>query len=324
MSLAVLLAAIGMDSIIGYPDGLYRRVGHPVGWAARMIRAMTALIDRSELQGAGRRLGGVVLMVVLVLVSGGSGWALSWLSRLAPGLWMVEAMAVASLLAGRSLVVHVRGVAGALQAGGVVAGRKAVAQIVGRDVSALDRAGVARAALESLAENASDGWTGPVLAYLAAGLPGLAIYKAVSTADSLIGYRSEPYRDLGWAAARLDDLLNLIPARLTAVLLALAAGRRCGTAMATARRDAHHHLSPNAGWPEAAMAGALGLRLGGPRSYGSEQLAGAWFGDGRPDADVTDIERGLTLATRAWALAVAVIAAAALFSLSPPWAGPTP
>jgi adenosylcobinamide-phosphate synthase len=295
----------------------------PFGILPHPVRLIGALIDRLErrlndpARSAGQRRRRGMLTVLLVCAAcGGVGWAVAAAARAVPVLFLVELALVVSLLAQRSLFDHVRAVARALRRGGTAAGRTAVGHIVGRDVSSLDEHGVARAAVESCAENFSDGVVAPVFWYAAAGLPGLLVYKAANTLDSMIGHRSERYRAFGWAAARLDDVLNLLPARLAGLLLAGAAtllpdagGRR---ALAVMRGDAGRHRSPNAGWPEAAAAGALGLALGGPRRYGSEVAPEPWLGDGRADATAHDIERMLRLYAAACLLTAAAVAAVAL------------
>ncbi|HEY6334924.1 MAG TPA: adenosylcobinamide-phosphate synthase CbiB, partial [Alphaproteobacteria bacterium] len=213
--------------------------------------------------------------------------------------WALEAVVASSLLSQRSLFEHVAAVAKALGDGGLAPAREAVAKIVGRNPETLDEAGVARAAIESLAENYSDGVVAPAFWFLIAGLPGIAIYKAINTADSMIGHRTSRHRAFGWAAARLDDLVNLPASRLSALLLVVAsffvANARAGDAARAALRDAPNHRSPNAGWPEAAMAGALDLKLAGPRVYGAEPVRDAWMGAGRADAGAADIRAALAL-----------------------------
>ncbi|MGH6959089.1 MAG: adenosylcobinamide-phosphate synthase CbiB, partial [Dongiaceae bacterium] len=216
-----------------------------------------------------------------------------------------------------SLYRHVAAVAEALEAGGLPAGRYAVSHIVGRDPEQLDDAGVSRAALESLAENFSDGVTAPLFWGLLLGLPGLLAYKAINTADNMIGHRTERHEAFGWAAARLDDLVNLLPARLAGATLAAAAAflRSTDPAVAwhTMRRDAPKHRSPNAGWPEAAMAGALSLALNGPRAYHGEFIDDPWMGaGGRSDATPGDIRRGLRLYVIACGLQAGAIALLAM------------
>ena len=235
---------------------------------------------------------------------------------------MLGAAVIAStLIAQRSLNRHVAEVAVALERDGVAAGRIAVARIVGRDTAALDAAGVARAAIESLAENFSDAVVAPVLWMAVGGLPGAALYKAINTADSMIGHRTPRYADFGWAAARLDDLVNLPASRASALLLVAAAAiSRDATpagAWRAVRRDARHHRSPNAGWPEAAMAGALGLSLAGPRSYDGVPVEDALMGDGRRDANAGDIRRALALFRAADAILIALVAAGTLLLIAP-------
>ena len=209
---------------------------------------------------------------------------------------VVTGLLGSSLLAQRSLAAHVRAVATGLRRG-LAEGREAVSHIVGRDPASLDAAAVARAAIESLAENFADGVVAPVVWGLLLGLPGLALYKAVNTADSMIGHRTARHERFGWAAARLDDVVNLPASRLGALWIVLAAalvpGADAGGAWRAVWRDAGGHRSPNAGWPEAAMAGALGLRLAGPRVYGGVSVADAWMGDGRAGATAADVERAL-------------------------------
>ncbi len=312
--LAALCLALLLDALIGDPDWLWRRVPHPVVAIGRAIGFVDDRLNRGS--GRRRRVAGVGAVAVLVSGAIGLGWGLAALTGRIPFGWAVEAAIAATLLAGRSLVCHVGAVADGLDRAGLDGGRRAVARIVGRDPDSLDEAGVARAAIESLAENFSDGLAAPVFWYALAGLPGLLAYKAINTADSMIGHRSERHRAFGWAAARLDDLVNLIPARLTAPLFALAAvvlpGASPRAALAAAWADAPHHRSPNAGWPEAAMAGALGLALAGPRAYGGDVVADAWMNrDGRQAAMASDIRRALRLAAGAWVL-IGLAALAAL------------
>jgi adenosylcobinamide-phosphate synthase len=257
----------------------------------------------------------VIALALLALAAGliGSGLDLA-LGRLSFG-WLIQPIIVAVFLAQKSLVDHVAATELGLSFGGLAAGRAAVAEIVGRDVSILDEPGVARAAIESAAENFSDGVVAPALWYLVLGLPGLFIYKVVNTADSMIGNRSPRYAAFGWAAARFDDLLNFVPARFSALLIvatAALAGCDARAASLAARRDAPKHKSPNAGWPEAALAGALGLALGGPRRYGGDEVDGAWLNPtGRADAAPDDIRLAIRLIDAAWALLVVLTAFAA-------------
>ena len=275
-----------------------------------------------EQSGTISRIPGAFALLILLTVVGGAAFALQSVLLLLPFGFIAVALAASSLLAQRSLYDHVARVAAAIEAGGVEGGRDAVSHIVGRDTAVLDEAGVARAAIESLAENFSDGVVAPALWLAVGGLPGVALYKAVNTADSMIGHRTPRYSHFGWAAARLDDLLNLPGSRLSALLLVAAAALTSSASAAYAwqaiRRDAPRHRSPNAGYPEAAMAGALGLKLAGPRVYGGVAVDDAFMGDGRSDATAADIRAALALYRRADTLLIAIIGAlvAALIALS--------
>ncbi len=268
-----------------------------------------------------RRMAGVVAVLVLLGVTLAASLGLVVLCRLAGPLALLPlALLASSLLAQRSLHEHVARVAEGLEQGGLAGGRKAVSMIVGRDPESLDEAGVARAAIESLSENFSDGIVAPAFWLGVGGLPGGALYKAINTADSMIGHKSPRHLAFGWAAARLDDLVNLPASRLTALLLTVAAEldrqADAGSAWQAVRRDAGRHRSPNAGWPEAAMAGALGLRLAGPRVYGAVRVEDGWMGDGRAEATAADIRRALALYRRACLLLWGLAAAGSLAALA--------
>jgi adenosylcobinamide-phosphate synthase len=310
-----LLLALLLDALVGDPPRLWRRLPHPVVLLGRLIARLERVLLTEAAAPARTRAAGGVLLLVVVATALVAGQALHLACAQLPAGWLLEALLMSTLLAQKSLVDHVRAVAMAL-AQGLAEARAAVARIVGRDPASLDAPAVARAAVESLAENLADGVVAPLLWGLLLGLPGMLAYKAVNTLDSMVGHRSPRYRDFGWASARTDDLANLVPARLTALLLtAAAATGSWGAARAAwraVRRDARRHRSPNAGWPEAAMAGALGLRLAGPRRYGGRLVDDAWMGDGRAVAEAGDIERALALAWRAWALLTALTAALAL------------
>jgi len=318
MTAALTFLALLIELLVGYPDWLVRAIGHPVTWIGRLISAMDRRWNRDGDDPATRRAFGVLCVLVLIVVAGAVSWALQR-GLLALPLGIVPLAVLAStLLAQRSLHRHVAAVATALEREGVAAGRAAVAHIVGRDTAALDEAGVARAAIESLAENFSDGVVAPAVWMAIAGLPGAAVYKAINTADSMIGHRTARHEAFGWAAARLDDLVNLPPARLSALLLVAAAALEDRTAAAAAwravRRDAHRHRSPNAGFPEAAMAGALGLALAGPRVYGGVAVDDALMGDGRREATAADIRKALALYRKADGILIALIAVGALLA----------
>ena len=304
----------------GYPQALSRAIGHPITWIGRLIAALDRLLNRETAEAHRRRYAGIVAILPLLAIVGSITFAAEReLLRLPFGL-IVAAVIASTLIAQRSLHQHVADVATALEHGGVIAGRTAVAKIVGRDTDALDAAGIARAAIESLAENFSDGVVAPVFWMAIAGLPGAALYKAINTADSMIGHRTPRYAAFGWAAARLDDLVNLPASRLSALLLVAAAALHKNAAAAAWRavvRDASRHRSPNAGYPEAAMAGALGLSLAGPRVYGGVTIDDATMGDGRRDATVADIRQALMLYRYADAILLVLIAAIAGILIAP-------
>jgi adenosylcobinamide-phosphate synthase len=312
MAAALTLVALLLELMIGYPDRLVRLIGHPVTWMGALIGALDRSLNRDATNPTTRRLAGVVAVIILIAVVGTISFLL-WrgLTWLPFGLF-AAALAASSLLAQRSLHAHVGRVATALERDCIDAARQAVSHIVGRDAAALDAAGVARAAIESLAENFSDGVVAPALWMAIGGLPAAALYKAINTADSMIAFRTPRYAAFGWAAARLDDLVNLPAARLAGLLIVAAAGLTNGASPAGAwralRRDAHQHRSPNAGYPEAAMAGALDLMLAGPRVYGGITVDDAMMGDGRRAADAVDIRAALRLYRHADAILIALIA----------------
>jgi adenosylcobinamide-phosphate synthase len=315
MSVALALLAMMIELCAGYPQALSHAIGHPVTWIGRLIAALDRLLNRDTADAYRRRGAGIVAILLLLGIVGAIAFVVEReLLRLPFGL-IGGAVVASTLIAQRSLHQHVADVATALEQGGVIAGRAAVAKIVGRDVGALDAAGVARAAIESLAENFSDAVVAPVLWMAIAGLPGAALYKAINTADSMIGHHTPRHEAFGWAAAKLDDLVNLPASRLSALLLVAAAMLSKNAAAAAAwravLRDASRHRSPNAGYPEAAMAGALGLSLAGARVYGGVTIDDATMGDGRRDATAADIRRALRLYRYADAILIALVAATA-------------
>ena len=283
--------ALGLEAALGYPDALYRRIGHPVGWIGRLITELEARFNRSETPDWRRRGNGVAAAAVIAASGAGFGWALQRLcGRSLIGRGAMILLATPGL-AQRSLYQHVDAVRRPLAHGDLTAARTAVGKVVGRDVAALDETGVAMAALESLAESFNDGVVAPAFWLAIGGLPGLYAYKALNTADSLIGHKEARWRAFGWASARADDLVNLIPARIAGGLIALA-GRGGWRTMI---RDAPKHASPNAGWPEAAMAGALTVRLGGPAVYDGETAHRPTFNAAAPAPTPDDLRRGLTI-----------------------------
>src|SRR5580704_1566876 len=312
MSVALALLAMMIELCAGYPQALLRAIGHPVTWIGRLIAALDRLLNRDTADAYRRRCAGAIAVLLLLAVVVAIAFVIEReLLRLPFGLFAVAVIA-STLIAQRSLHQHVADVAAALEQSGVIAGRAAVAKIVGRDTDALDAAGVARAAIESLAENFSDAIVAPVFWMAVAGLPGAAIYKAINTADSMIGHLNKRYAAFGWAAARLDDLINLPASRLSALFLIAAAatarGFNVSTAWRATWRDAARHRSPNAGYPEAAIAGALGLALAGPRIYDGVAVDDAVMGSGRRAADAQDIRRALKLYRRADAALIVLLA----------------
>ncbi|WP_439499580.1 adenosylcobinamide-phosphate synthase CbiB [Bosea sp. (in: a-proteobacteria)] len=320
-TLPLLLAALILEAALGYPQGLYARIGHPVTWIGALIAQLDRRFNRQTASFAMRRAAGALALAVLLMVVFIAAWALTLLCQsLGPLGFLPLALIASALLAQRSLHEHVAAVADGLERDGLAGGRKAVAMIVGRNPETLDEAGVARAAIESLAENFSDGIVAPAVWLGLGGLPGGVLYKAVNTADSMIGHKTERHLAFGWAAARLDDLVNLPASRLTALLLVGAAALDRDASPADAwravRRDAGQHRSPNAGWPEAAMAGALSLRLAGPRVYGDVRVEDGWMGNGRAEARAGDIRRALRLYRKACLLLGALAAAGAIIALA--------
>lgn len=295
MSGALLIAHL-LDAVFGEPQWLWSRLPHPAALMGRLI----SLLENRLNKGRYRRAKGVLAIAVLVTAGGATGTVISAL----PGVW-ADSLLAAILIAQRSLCDHVQRVAEAL-GGSLAEGRDAVSMIVGRETATLSEAEISRAAIESGAENLSDGVIAPAFWFLVAGAPGIVIYKCVNTADSMIGYRSAKYLEFGWASARLDDFLNLAPARLTAVFIALT--KPASGALKVMWRDARKHRSPNAGWPEAAMAGALGLALSGPRRYETGQSNDPFLNPGgRQLAQAGDISRSVDILWRAWFLWIAVL-----------------
>lgn len=294
--------ALALDAAWGYPPWVFAAIGHPVSWLGRLIAWCEAHWNEPRWSPSRRRLHGVLALVAVLAVAMVACAALTAIINHvvpAPFNLLLIGAAASTLIAQRSLYDHVADVADALEGPGIAEARRVVGQIVGRDTDALDEASVARAAIESLAENYSDGVVAPLFWLLVGGLPAAATYKAINTADSMIGHRSERYRAYGWAAARLDDLVNLPASRLSALFIIAAAAvlpsADAGAALQAVARDARRHRSPNAGWPEAAMAGSLGVRLAGPRTYGGTLVQDHWMGDGRDVTGAADVRRALAV-----------------------------
>jgi len=320
-SLPLLVLALTVEAAFGYPQRFYAAIGHPVTWIGRLIGWLDRGLNREGASFTARKAMGVLalllLLAVIIVLS-------ALIQRLCLSFGLLGliplALIASTLIAQRSLYEHVARVAEGLERDGLEGGRRAVSMIVGRNPQTLDEAGVARAAIESLAENFSDGIIAPAFWLGVGGLPGIAAYKAINTADSMIGHRTPRHLAFGWAAARLDDLVNLPASRLTALLLIVSAAfdrsANAEGAWQAVKRDAGKHRSPNAGWPEAAMAGALGLRLAGPRVYGETRVDDHWMGGGRAEANAADIRRALTLYKRScgmlWALATLLAVATLL------------
>jgi adenosylcobinamide-phosphate synthase len=323
MFLGLALVAGAVEAGAGYPGVVYRTIGHPVTWMGRLIAWVDGRWNSEQDSPEQQRTQGIALVIVLLAISLFAGLLISqFFHSFLPSFIALVPIAIlaSSLLAQRSLHDHVEAVAAALDQD-LDRGRQAVSMIVGRDTSELNESGVCRAAIESLAESFSDGIVAPMFWLAVAGLSGGIAYKAINTADSMIGHKTEKYADFGWAAARTDDVLNWLPARLSVLWLGLAAGLVPRTspwqAFKVARRDARLHDSPNAGWPEAAMAGALGVRLMGPRTYDGELVNNEWMGDGRVFARISDIRTALRLYRTACGLQLGALAL--LFALTLLW-----
>jgi adenosylcobinamide-phosphate synthase len=312
-NLVTVICALLIETGFGYPVWLLDRVKHPVMWMGLLLEGLDRRLNHSSMPDVERRLNGWIALGLLLAATVLPALALQYtvLQLPAPMALMILAGLASTLVAQRSLYEHVAAVADAIDARGLEAGRETVAKIVGRDPKSLDEAGVARAAIESLAENFSDGVVAPSFWGVFLGLPGMVAYKAINTADSMIGHRTPRREVFGYAAAKVDDVVNLPASRLAALWIALAARLHkeadAGRALATVRRDADNHRSPNAGWPEAAMAGALGLKLSGPRSYHGTLTEDEWIGEGRSEANSADIRRALALYKTACTVQIAAL-----------------
>ena len=315
-TLFVVIAALAFDAVIGDPDWLWRRLPHPVAWFGSLIALLDRLLNRDAWPPLPRKISGIGTIAVLVATAGIAGLFLTEMMRYVTGGNVILALVASIFIAQRSLYQHVNRVRMAFISDGLAGARVAVSMIVGRDPNQLDEAAVSRAAIESAAENFSDGIVAPAFWLALLGLPGLLVYKAINTADSMIGHRSDRYRWFGWAAARLDDFVNLVPARLSGLLIAIVAPVANGsvaTSFQVMIRDAAHHRSPNAGWPESAMAGALGIALAGPRRYAEGFVNDPFLNaSARQAATPDDIGRALDLFAAACLLQAAIYAALAL------------
>jgi len=315
-ALFIVVAALAFDALIGDPDWLWGRLAHPVALIGAAIGFLDRTFNREDWSQQQRKSAGIASTAVIVATTGLIGLVLQMTLQQAFAGKVALALIASVFIAQRSLYQHVARVRSAFAESGLAGAREAVSMIVGRDPQQLDEAGVCRAAIESCAENFSDGVVAPVFWLALLGLPGLIAYKAINTADSMIGHHSQQHQAFGWAAARLDDLVNLVPARLSALLLAFAApvaGGSISTSLRVMKRDASKHRSPNAGWPESAVAGALGLALAGPRRYAEQMVADPYLNaEATRPAVPDDIGRALDLYTVACVIEAAIYAALAL------------
>lgn len=297
--LIIMLIALGVEAYLGEARFVFRFVKHPVVLIGDLINLFDQKLNRESRSDMDRAIRGFLTVILICGICGVIGCAVAWTGRNHPWGWVIECILTISLIAQRGLYNAVHRVGKALRDDSLESARDAVSHIVGRDPAQLDEHGVARASIESLAENFGDGVVAPVFWYVLFGFPGLLIYKAINTMDSMIGHKSPKYKAFGFSAARIDDIVNIIPARLAALFLCLAAlfvpTANAYRSLKVMLRDAGKHRSPNAGWPEGAMAGALNLALAGPRRYADMVVKDPWVGDGKAKATHRDIRRALYL-----------------------------
>lgn len=311
---SMMLVALVIDSIFGWPQGLYARIGHPVSWIGQLVSRLDLLLNRNSCSESFRRMAGCMcLLSILSMVLVPAVLIQISMSETVSGV-LLGAVLSWPMIAARSLYQHVDTVRDALSLDSLEHARESVAHIVGRDTSVLDESGVCRAALESLAENTSDGIMAPIFWGMIFGLPGLFAYKTVNTLDSMIGHRSRQYAAFGWASAVLDDAMNYFPARLTGLLMAVVSPEP-RAALHCMMNDARGHRSPNAGWPESSLAGALGIRLSGPRKYGNLVDKQPWLNKSAPDPDAKTIGFALTLYKKTLAGAAAILIMSSVMTL---------
>jgi adenosylcobinamide-phosphate synthase len=313
-NLTLMAAALLADAVIGDPGWLYARIPHPVTWMGNLLAFLDRKLNRDGMTPTELVTMGGISLLGMMLIFGLGAWALSAYLFHSPWGFALLVLMSSTLLAQRSLYDHVRAVAAPLMAGQVAEAQTALGKIVGREVGGLNETSIAAAAIESLAENLSDGVIAPLFWGCLLGFPGIVLYKVVNTADSMIGHRTERYLCFGRIAARLDDVLNFVPARLTGFLIAVVGFS--GQALTIMASDARKHRSPNAGWPEAAMAGALDIRLSGPRAYHGEISDEPWIHPLGTAPDAACLCRALGITLRVYGLTFALIAIAAVISMS--------
>lgn len=294
---AVILIALGLDALIGWPKTLYEKIGHPVSWLGKLITRLDQSLNRPEWHPPTKRLMGILAAVFVILLCITLGRIIETVAGEGIAGFLISVVVVWPLLAARSLYTHVKDVAIPLEKLDLRDAREAVSMIVGRNPSQLDSSGVGRAAIESLAENASDGVVAPVFWGVVFGLPGILAYKAINTLDSMVGYKNAKYFDFGWASAKIDDVANWIPARITGGLISLMSGNP-KQSLLVMKQDASKHRSPNAGWPEGAMSGALDVRLSGPRIYDGVATDDPWLNASGRDVEGLDVTKALVIFRR--------------------------
>ncbi len=292
----LLLFALVLEWFVGDPAWVWRRISHPVAWFGSIIKILDDQFNNNPDAPAMAVRKGALAISFMIIAAIVAAMIFDGLISSAGGFGrIVEVLTVWVFVAQKSLFDHVGDVARGLRENGLEGGREAVSLIVGRDPQMLDESGVCRAAVESLAENFCDGVVAPAFWYLVFGLPGLFAYKMINTADSMIAYKNQRYLHFGRTTAWIDDLANWLPARLSAILIAAGGSMIFGiktgiTAITTALRDSGLHRSPNAGWPEAAMAATCGFALGGPRLYRDEKVSQAYINAaGRQNLTSSDI-----------------------------------
>ena len=298
-NLLVLILAIIVDAVAGDPRWLYSRIPHPIVIIGHQIELLDRFFNRTHYPPVTRKLLGVISVLIIVSSAWLVGWLIAWSCNQVSFGVLLQALIVSIFLAQNSLYQHVASVAKACKADDLINARSQISHIVGRDPNSLDQRAISRAAIESLSENFSDGVVAPIFWYVVGGLPALIAYKALNTSESMIAYLTDKYADFGWCAARFDDAANFIPARLSAIIITIAAfiipSATGKSAFTTAIRDAKKHRSKNAGWPEAAMAGALGIKIAGPRNYDGILVEDAWMGDGIANVDASHIFMALRI-----------------------------